>query len=237
MTRTPLYRSPLVLSLVAVIIPLSTAAAISNLADQSIKQFLAQDDEQPAYRALRRLQAENGSRKGWLEVVTEFSPATGFRYEVGAEGGSEYIRNNVLRAVLEAEQEVIARGEVGRSALAPENYVFAPNGIDTDGLANILLSPRRKERLLIAGTMFLRPHGGDLVRLQGRLAKSPSFWIKQVEVVRSYDRLDGVVVPVLLESTAKLRLFGSATLRMTYEYTHIAGHPLTAPRNQDVQVR
>ena len=38
--------------------------------------------------ALCRLEAENGSRKGWIEAVTEYSPETGFRYEITAEGGS-----------------------------------------------------------------------------------------------------------------------------------------------------
>jgi hypothetical protein len=31
----------------------------------------------------------------------------------------------------------------------------------------------------VAGTMFLQPDDGRLVRLQGQLAKSPSFWIKK----------------------------------------------------------
>ena len=35
--------------------------------------------------------------------------------------------------------------------------IFQPNGVDDDGLANILLSPRRKEPVLVDGTMFLRP--------------------------------------------------------------------------------
>ena len=75
----------------------------------------------------------------------------------------------------------------------------------------------------MAGTMFLQPEDGRLVRLQGQLAKSPSFWIKNVEIVRSYDRIAGVVVPIALESTAQMRFLGRATLRMTYEYSEIDG--------------
>ena len=43
--------------------------------------------------------------------------------------------------------------------------------------------PRRKERILVSGSMSLQPSDGGLVRLQGRLAKSPSFWIKNVDIV------------------------------------------------------
>jgi hypothetical protein len=177
---------------------------------------------------VRRLEAENGSRAGWLEATTEYAPETGFRYEVTAEGGSEYIRTNVLRAVLEGEQEAVARGEIGRSSLGQENYTFQAAGVDDDGLANVLLSPRRKERILVSGKMFLQPDDGSLVRLQGVLAKSPSFWIKNVEIVRSYARIEGAVVPVSLESNAHVRFLGPATLRMTYVYSHIDGRDVGA---------
>ena len=71
--------------------------------------------------------------------------------------------------------------------------------------------------------MFLRPMDGGLVRLQGRLAKSPSFWLKHVDIVRHYDRICGAIVPVALESQAQLRPLGAATLRMTYTYLEING--------------
>jgi hypothetical protein len=199
-----------------------------DLADRSIRQFLAQDDPQPAYRATRRLDAENGGRTGWLEAITEYSLERGFRYQVTGEGGSSSIRGRVLRAVLEAEGEAIERGEIARSSLDRRNYAFEPSGVDADGLANVRIMPRRKDHVLVAGTMFLQPDAGDLVRLQGRLAKSPSFWIKDVEIVRTYERIGGVVVPVALESKAELRLLGTGTLRMTYAYSEIDGRPVAA---------
>jgi hypothetical protein len=73
--------------------------------------------------------------------------------------------------------------------------------------------------------LLLAPEG-VLTRLEGRLAKSPSFWITRVDVVRAYRRFNGVLMPVSLESTAKLRFFGSSTLRMTYHYSHIDERPV-----------
>ena len=118
--------------------------------------------------ATRRLEARNGSREGWLEATTEYSRSGGFRYQITSEGGSSPIRTRVLKAVLDGEQNVIALGEAARAALAPNNYAFQPNGVDAEGLANVLLSPKRKERALLSGVMFLRPDEGELVRLQGR---------------------------------------------------------------------
>jgi hypothetical protein len=211
------------LAAAAVIAP-QVQATVPDAADNSIQQFLAQDDAQPPYRATRRLEATSKDRHGWLEAVTEYSPRTGFDYTITAEGGSGMIRGKVLRAVLEGEREVISQGDTARSSLARANYTFQPNGVDDDGLANVLLSPRRKEPVLVDGTMFLKPSDGNLVRLEGRLAKSPSFWVKNVEIVRKYERIAGVVVPVALESRAQVRLLGgAATLRMTYTYSEIDG--------------
>ena len=220
----------LVLMLLAAACATSARATSPGAADHSIKQFLSQDASPRPYRAVRRLEAENGSRKGWLEAVTEYSPQTGFRYTVTSEGGSDYIRGKVLKAVLEGEREVIERGEAARSALVPSNYAFQVDGISPDGHVNVLLVPKRKERVLVAGTMTLTAADGALVRLQGRLAKNPSFWVKNVDIVRTYERIDGSVVPVALETRAQVRLLGDATLRMTYDYSEIDGRKLTSSR-------
>jgi hypothetical protein len=212
--------------LIALVASANARATVPNAADDSMRQFLAQGDTQRPYRAVRQLEAENGDRKGWLEAQTEYSPAAGFQYRISAEGGSEQIRGMVLKAILDGERDAIARGETSRSALAPANYTFRANGVDDDGLAKILVSPRRSEPGLVSGAMFLKPSGGDLVRLEGRLAKSPSFWIKNVNIVRIYERIHGVVVPVALETTAQVRFHGTARLRMTYAYTEIDGRPV-----------
>jgi hypothetical protein len=221
-------RKRLAVALVALVLASNARATVPNAADDSIKQFLAQDDAQHPYRAMRRLEAENGSRKGWMEAITEYSPDTGFRYEITAEGGSGSIRTKVLKAVLDGERDIIAKGETARSSLAPVNYRFQANGIDTDGLANVLLTPRRKERVLVSGMMALNVTDGALVRLQGRLAKSPSFWVKNVDIRRTYERIDGNVVPVALETKAQVRFLGDATLRMTYVYSEIDGRRIAS---------
>ena len=214
------YRRRLVVVLLAMVLSPGVRATAPDSADSSIREFLSQNDEQRPYRATRRLEGENGGKHGWIEVVTEFSPRTGFRYDITAEGGASEVRAKLLRPLLDAERDVIARGEIARS-----NYQFQPNGVDAEGLANILLSPKREDVVLVAGTMFLRP-SGELVRVQGRLAKNPSLWIKHVDIVRSYDRIGGVVLPVVLQSNVQLRLIGRASVRMTYAYTEVNGRPV-----------
>jgi hypothetical protein len=74
--------------------------------------------------------------------------------------------------------------------------------------------------------MFLSPPDGGLVRVEGRLAKSPSFWLTRVTMTRTYQRLNGAVMPVMLESAGRLRLLGGSTLRMVYSYQEIDGQPV-----------
>jgi hypothetical protein len=195
-----------------------------SVEQSSVEQFLSRRDDLCSYSAFRRMNAENpgSGRSGWLEAVTDFSPEAGFRYEILAEGGSEAIRSKVLRAVLEGEKQLVARG-IAKSAIAETNYDFRLDGVDSDGLVKVLLSPRRKETALINGAMFLSPTDGDLVRVEGRLARSPSFWVQRVDVVRTYQRIEGALMPVAVESVAHVRFFGTSTLRMTYDYSEIDG--------------
>ena len=212
----------LFLLMVAGLVP--TLVATSG--DDSIERFLARDARQPHYRGTRHLEAENGTRRGWLDITTEYAPDTGFRYQITGEGGSDFIRKKVLKAVLDGERAVVAAGEDTRSSLARTNYTFQAKGIDDDGLAQVLLLPRRKERALVAGVMLLRPDQGELVRVEGRLAKNPSFWVRNVDIIRRYERIGGVVVPVAMDSTAQMRFFGAAMFRMMYSYSEINGRPV-----------
>ena len=201
----------------------------------AMEKFLTRPVVARQYRALRHLEASGGGQRGWLDAQTEFSPATGMRYEVMGEGGSGIIRSRVLRPLLEQEQQLIAMGATGSVAIDRANYRFSADGTDADGRVQVTLQPLRKDRALIAGTLFLEPHDGDPVRIEGRLAKNPSFWTRRVDVVRSYTRLNDVIVPRSLESTAQLRLFGRSLLRMTYQYSHVDDRPVAdsadLPRN------
>src|SRR5688572_19534458 len=175
--------------------------------DTAIDKFLARPLVATQYRAIRRLEATGSGQRGWLDAQTEFSPAAGMHYEITAEGGSGLIRSRVLRSLLEQEKELIATGTAAM-AIDRSNYRLSANGVAPDGLVQVTLQPLRKHRALFIGTMFLAPDDGELVRVEGRLAKNPSFWLKKVDVVRSYARINGMLVPVSLQSTAQLRFLG-----------------------------
>lgn len=97
-------------------------------------------------------------------------------------------------------------------------------------MVKLLVKPKRREVSLIDGAVFVTQEEADLLRVEGRLAKNPSFWTKRVDVVRRYSRLGGVRVPTRLDSVAQVRLAGASTLSMTYEYEMVNGVSV-APTN------
>jgi hypothetical protein len=185
-----------------------------------MEQFLAHSAVAPPYSGSRRLEASGSGQRGWLDVQTDFTPGSGFRYQVTAEGGSGLIRNRVLRSLLDEEQRVIARGGASRVTISRDNYDFTPQGLDEEGLAVVGMRALRRDRSLIDGQMMLTAEG-DLLRIEGRPAKNPSFWVTRVNLNRAYRRINGVLMPVSMDTKAQLRLLGSSTLRMTYSYSRV----------------
>jgi hypothetical protein len=201
--------------------------AAPNAATPGVRVSAVQEPPLKQYRAYRRMHARNDhfEQEAWLEAWTELDER-GFRYTIVSERGSDYIRSKVLKAVLKREQELVADGDCGRSELTPDNYEFhqAEQG---DGEQYVTLKPKRKDVLLVDGRMVLSEDGGELLRVEGRLSKNPSFWTSLVNVIRHYARVDGVRVPIATESTAKVKFAGLSYLDVHYEYETINNRPVS----------
>jgi hypothetical protein len=184
------------------------------------------------YRAFRRMHARSDkfNQEAWLDAWTELD-ADGFRFQIVAERGSEYVRNKVLKAVLKREQQLVAEGPE-RASFTEANYVFVDGEVEDDGSRSILMKPRRKDVVLVDGRMVLSPDGAEILRVEGRLAKNPSFWTSAVNIVRHFATIDGVRVPVSTESIAKVKLAGHSRLAVSYEYESINGRPVSTAARQ-----
>ena len=206
-------------------------AAVNEAArPQVVERFLAGDKASPSYRALRHLEARNEQLQAtaWMDVWTE-AEASGFRYDVVSQSGTGYIRSRVFTAALEAERRISVTGTTHLVAITPDNYLFDDRGAEPSGLAWVGLTPRRKDLMLIEGSIFLRPEDGDLVRIQGSLAKPPSFWVRHVEIDRRYERIGGVQMPVSLQSVARVLVAGKSTFTVTYQYERVNGLHVGSP--------
>jgi hypothetical protein len=193
-----------------------------------LQRFLTLDNSGPRQvTTIRHLEARNEhfDRDAWMDVRTEADPS-GFRFRVLAEGGSAYIRSRVFNVALQSEQKLWADGASERATFTTDNYLFEDRGQEPGGLAWLGVTPRREDLLLVNGSIFLRPADGDLVRIEGTLSKTPSFWTRKVDIVRHYRRIAGVRLPVALESTADVRIAGISTFSMTFTYETVNGSPI-----------
>ena len=191
----------------------------------------------PAYRAFRRLDAgkPDSGKHGWLEVMTEHRPGSPFKYTVVREGGYDYVRNNVLRSLLKREAELIADGKPLRAPIVPRNYIVEEGGMTESGLFRLVLHPARKSDGVVRGAAFIERDLGGVVRIEGRLVKSPSFWVRDVDVTWKFARIGDDIVPVELSSNARVMFYGRQPFKMTYHYETVDGRPVAAAARASLQ--
>jgi hypothetical protein len=200
-------------------------AADAEEADSLIQQVVNQTTRSGfAVRASRHLEAGSvsGKHRGWMDIDTTATPAGDFSWTVIGEGGSERTRDKVFRAVLETEAQAWRAGARDNAALSLANYQFVNEGVAGDGQTRVRLTPRRADSKLVNGTLIVSADGHPVL-LEGKLAKSPSFWVKSVTVVKRYALLGGVSLPVSIESLADVKMVGQASFSMRYRYTSVNG--------------
>jgi hypothetical protein len=204
----------------------------------ALQRFLSHGEpDLVTYRALRHLEAHNVhfGASATLDAWTEFDDTHGLRFQVVAESGNSYIRTHVLRAALESEQKMWNEREPQRASLTPDNYLFRDEGPADAGLAALGIKPRRKDVLLIDGSIYIHSEDGELARIEGHLSKAPSMWTRRVEIVTRYERLAGVRVPMSIESVAHILIAGRSTFKMTYEYESVNGERIGTPQPHSPQ--
>jgi len=208
------------------------SAAGAGMSSNPLSSLFSRSDQLREYRALRRMHAstEKAKHEAWLEAWTELKGGR-FSYQIVSERGSETVRGKVLRAMLEREEELVNSGNVDKGDLTSQNYEFGEAARDVDGTRVVQLKPKRNDPLLVEGRAVLND-GGDLVRVEGRLSKNPSFWTSLVNIVRRYARVGGVRVPVATETTAKVKFVGNSQLDVVYEYESVNGRTVAVSELQ-----
>ena len=207
------------------------AGGATMVTNETVTRFL--ESARPpltSFRAKRHLEASTrgGKLKAQLDAWTDLTADGAFTFEIIQESGSDLLRGHVLRTALLEEQRSRAAANLAESALTPANYDFQPDETSREGdLVRIDLTPRRKSRMLIEGAAFVTRENADLVRVEGLLSKRPSFWTRKVHVTRRYERIEGVRVPVEMQSRADVLIVGDSSFSMTYEYTAINGRDLS----------
>jgi hypothetical protein len=74
------------------------------------------------------------------------------------------------------------------------------------------LKPKREEKSLIAGSAWVDQVTYLVRRVEGDMAKSPSWWVKRVHVTALFGDVNGIWLQTDTEATAEVRLIGRHVL-------------------------
>jgi hypothetical protein len=125
--------------------------------------------------------------------------------------GDNFVKTNVIIRVLQSEVDHVTKEEAAQTAISSENYKFKHKFTMTgNGETTYVydVKPRKKRPGLFKGRIWVDAPTGVLVRVEGTLVKSPSFFIKRLEFVQEYQEVDGFVLPTHLHSVSKVRILG-----------------------------
>ena len=152
-----------------------------------------------------------------MEVRLAFEKGQGKHFEILSMRASGIARRS-LKDLLKHERQA-SKDAPGNSAIDESNYRF--NFLGTEkclGLScyKFRLIPRRKTKLLVDGTAWISIDDNMVVRIVGRLAKSPSFWVRRPEVDQQFEKVKGFWLPSYTHSKTHVRFVGDTDLTIQY---------------------
>jgi len=187
---------------------------------QRLEQAQSNAKPQVSYQVIRqyRLSASNSSHVSSKVVAeVEYSPPDRETYVIQERRGSSR-GEQVVRRILDHESALVASGPASWSAtlLTRDNYTFTNLGESTlDGTSFYVLGlvPKRKEKDLIAGRAWVDKNTFLIRRIEGEMAKSPSWLLKKVDVRLDFSEVSGLWLQTAVEARADVRFVGSQTLQ------------------------
>ena len=148
------------------------------------------------------------------EVIADvaFVPPDSKKYTIQKANGSG-LGQMIVRRILASEAEITK--DYASTDLSPENYGFRfIREEDVSGQPCYVLGllPRRKDKHLLRGNVWVDANTYLLRRFEGQPAKNPSWWVRDVRVALAYGDAGGMWLQTASKSTAKARILGQYTV-------------------------
>jgi hypothetical protein len=165
-------------------------------------------------REYRLFGAKSSVSDSYVTAEVNFRPPTSKDYKIQNASGSKR-GEQVVRRVLDHEVQASSNGSQTRTGLTRENYDFTYAGeavLDGQPCYLLELKPKRKENDLILGKAWLDQQSFFVRRIEGELAKTPSWWLKRVRVNLVFAEFEGTWLQTSMEAVADVRIVGLHTL-------------------------
>jgi hypothetical protein len=173
------------------------------------------------YTAARRYVLENPRRHKHAEMLVKMECLEdgGKRFETVSASGWGAARNHVFPKLLESESEASLPSARERSSITPQNYSFAVTGqenVNQRPAWVIAITPKTQNKYLVEGKIWVDLEDYAIVRIEGKPARSPSFWIKSVQFTHTYRKNGSFWWPESNRSVSDVRIVGTNILTIEY---------------------
>jgi len=205
-------------------IDLPNAIAIPQLApDLALREYeqhaARQSESLAAYTAKTVIKASlpETSQYGEYELEQHFAAPRNLQFKPVRFTGDGFVKSNIITRLLQSEVDHLQKDDTSLTALNSSNYKFSYKGktqLDTQLVHVYQVKPRKKRVGLFKGKIYLNVETGSLVRAEGALVKSPSFFVKKIEFVQDYADVSSFTFPVHIHSEAATRLVGRTVVDM-----------------------
>jgi hypothetical protein len=206
--------------------PLTAEQVVNNM----VRMNRERQEALHAYQGTRTYRVNykgfTGSRSAEMIVDMKYQFPEGKVFTVQSATGSKLIIDKVFKRLLEAEKEAQGTEAQRRTALNSDNYAFTLIGYEKSaaGAMYVLdVEPRRKDKFLYRGRIWVNAEDFAVVRLQAEPAKNPSFWTKRSKIVQVYSKVNDFWLPTYNQSVSDIRLGGHAELTIQYQRYKLGG--------------
>jgi hypothetical protein len=155
------------------------------------------------------------------------------RFQVISEDGWNSANKHVLRPMVETESDSSRPQIRAKNRINSENYSFRMiETIPIEGRMAYLIEaiPKRADKSLFRGRIWVDTEDYALVRVEGEPAKNPSFWTKSVHFVQQYQKSGQLWFPHLTTSVTDARIFGRTDVSIQYfDYKAVSEVPYLPP--------
>jgi len=167
------------------------------------------------YTAMRRYMAVNKSRHAEMLVRVTCDSSGAKQFSILSEGGSSSIRKLVFHKLLSEETEASRHGTRNSTRLTPANYDFQFVGqekLETGPAYVLAVSPKTANKYLIDGKIWVDANDYSIVRIEGQPARNPSFWVRKVHFVHTYEKVGAFWFASATRTKSEIRIFGNSEL-------------------------
>ena len=192
--------------------------------------------ELAAYSAVTVIRAElpETAQQGEFELQRRFEAPHTLQFTPLHFSGDGFVKTNVITRLLQSEVDHVQKDDPARTAISRANYKFSYKGVSWNGerLVHIFqVKPHKKRPGLFKGRVYLDARNGTLLRAEGSVVKSPSFFVKHIEFLQEYAEVLSFTLPVHVHSEAKARIVGKTIV----DITHRDYRPVPAGASQTVR--